>query len=265
MNYSNEFKKVVDFSKDNKLFLGYGNPNGKILMIGKEHYFNHSIKEDSPEFYDEILKARELENRNNFTSWENNFENNFEPEWNPNQEFHCDNSNAFTAWWNQKNVQDKNSNGGTSNTYLHYQKLYQNIFLDGKKEERINFQKEFFNTELNDLPAKKDFNLPQLNKFKREFIEKRQELFNLPFFKTFPVVIVASGHYPSIYNFDIEKIFKVTWDKKTIPVGKSWYNLHYSEDGKRLLIHTRQLSTSVSSELTKELSNVIKNFLEDLD
>ncbi|WP_140485409.1 hypothetical protein [Flavobacterium sp. GSA192] len=102
---------------------------------------------------------------------------------------------------------------------------------------------------------------------KKGFISRRQELFNLSFFKTFPVIIVASGHYPSKYNFDIEKIFEVTWDKKTIPVGKSWYNLHYSKDinQKRLLIHTRQLSTSVSSDLMEELSIVIKDFLKDLN
>ncbi|MBF4472790.1 hypothetical protein [Flavobacterium sp. HJJ] len=261
MNYSNEFEEAVDFSKKNKLFLGYGNPNGKILMIGKEHYFNHSLKEDSSEFYEEILKARELENQNNIASWESNLKNNFEPEWNPNQEFHCDNSNAYTAWWNQKNIQHKNYNGGTSNTYLHYQKLYQNIFLNRQKGDRINFQKEFFNTELNDLPAKKDFNLLLLNKLKNEFIEKRKELFNLPFFKTFPIVIVASGHYPSKYNFDIEKIFEVTWDKNTIVISKSWYNLHYSEDNKRLLIHTRQLSTSVSTDLMEALSKEVSVFL----
>jgi phage-related tail fiber protein len=140
MEYSEEFNEAVKFSNKNKLFLGYGNPNGKILMIGKEHYFNHSIEEDSLDFYKEILNARELENQNNFASWENNINNNFEPKWPLGQEFYCDNSNAFTAWWNQRNIQDdKKGNCGTSNTYLHYQKLYQNVFLDGQKEERINF------------------------------------------------------------------------------------------------------------------------------
>jgi hypothetical protein len=261
MNYSDEFKKAVNFSKEKKLFLGYGNPNGKILIVGKEHYFKHSLEENSREFYEEILKAREIENQNNVSSWEYNIENKFEPKWPLNQEFYCDNSNAFTAWWNQRNIQDKKGNSGTSNTYLHYQKLYQNIFLNGQKEDRINFQKEFFNTELNDLPAKKDFNLPELNKLKREFITMRQELFGLPFFKTFPVVIVAAGHYPCRYNFNIEKTLGVNFIK-TIPISGTWYNLHYSDDQKRLLIHTRQLSTSVSKNLIEALSNEIKTFLK---
>ncbi|MFY8187829.1 MAG: hypothetical protein ACOVLC_07700 [Flavobacterium sp.] len=243
--------------------MGYGNPNGKILIIGKEHYFNHSLEEDSPEFYNEILNAREFENQNNISSWENNIKNHFEPEWPLGQEFYCNNSNAFTAWWNQKNKQDdKKGNCGTSNTYLHYQKLYQNVFLDGQKEKRINFQKEIFNSELNDLPAKKDFNLIQLNKLKKDFIVKRQDLFSLPFFKSFPVVIIASGHYPRKYNFNIEQIFDVDFiEIRETKIKKAWYNVHYSKDGKRLLIHTRQLSTSVPSELIDDLGNIIKKHL----
>jgi len=232
MEYTKEFEDAVKYSEDHNLFLGYGNPNGKILMVGKEHYFNHTLEIDSPRFFEEILKAREFENQNNCTSWKNNIKNNFMPEWNPNQENFCDNSNAYTAWWNQKNIQNKNQNGGTSNTYLHYQKLYQNIFLNGKKEDRINFQKEVFNTELNDLPAKKDFNLPKLKELKREFIAQRQELLKCRFFKSFPVIIIASGHYSRDYYFDIEKTFEVEWDKKTKSVGKEWYNLHFSIDKK---------------------------------
>lgn len=265
MKYSEDFKDAVNYCKKNDLFLGYGNPNGKILIIGKEHYFNHSVKENSPEFYEEILKTRETENLNNILSWEENYINNFKPEWNPNQEYYCNNSNAFTAWWNQKNIQNNDKNGGTSNTYLHYQKLYQNIFLEGQKEQRINFQKEFFNSELNDLPAKKDFNLPELIKWKNKFIMERKKLFNHSFFKTFPVVIVAAGHYPSKYNFDIEDIFDVDFIGETKMIGKSWYNIHYNKDKNqkdRLLIHTRQLSTSVSNELIEALSIEIKTFLE---
>lgn len=81
--------------------------------------------------------------------------------------------------------------------------------------------------------------------------------------KSFPVTIIASGHYPKEYDFDIEKIFDVTWTGETIKVDRSWYNLHYSADKKRLLIHTRQLSTSVSNKLIEALSREVKDFLKD--
>lgn len=86
-------------------------------------------------------------------------------------------------------------------------------------------------------------------------------MFNFPFFKSFPITVIASGHYSRDYNFDIQKTFEAEWIGYPTKVGKSWYNLHYSTDEKRLLIHTRQLSTSVSNDLIKELSNVIKEFL----
>ena len=34
--YTEKFKQVVQCCKENNLFVGYGNPNGKVLVIGKE-------------------------------------------------------------------------------------------------------------------------------------------------------------------------------------------------------------------------------------
>lgn len=87
-------------------------------------------------------------------------------------------------------------------------------------------------------------------------------MFREDFFKSFPVILVAAGHYPKDYNFDLEEIFGVSWVNETHTIDKQWYNLHYSSDKKRLLIHTRQLSTSVSNSLVDAISTVIKDFLE---
>lgn len=272
MKYSEEFKKAVNFSKVNNLFLGYGNPIGKILMVGKEQYYDSKEIPDSDKFYDDLLEVRKQENQKNINCWIKNVKDNFSPTWNIFMTREEINSNAYTNYWNQRNVQNKKlKNGewnfGTSNTYLHYQKIYQNVFLNGENESNINFQKEFFITELNDLLAKKDYNFKRLKELKKDFISKRENLFREDFFRSFPVVIIASGHYSRDFSFDIEDVFDVEYIGKPTEIGNSWYNLHHSKDGskKRLLIHTRQLSTSVSSELTKELSTVIKNFLEDLD
>jgi hypothetical protein len=84
----------------------------------------------------------------------------------------------------------------------------------------------------------------------------------LPFFKEFPIVIVAAGHYPKRYKFDMQQIFDVQWEGKPIKVGeKYWYNLHFSKDNKRILIHTRQLSNRVSNELIVAIANEAKKFL----
>ena len=34
--YTQAFKEAVAYCKANNLFVGYGNPNGKVLVIGKE-------------------------------------------------------------------------------------------------------------------------------------------------------------------------------------------------------------------------------------
>lgn len=269
MNYSEEFKEAVKFSKCENLFLGYGNPNGKILMIGKEQYFDSKSKNDTDEFYNELLEKRKVVNQININSWLKNLEENFNPDWNSLKETNEINNNAQTIHWNQKNTPNKllktgNWNFGTSNTYLKYQKIYQNVFLNSIKQENIDFQKEFFITELNDLIAKKDYNFKRLKELKQDFISKREVLFNLSFFKHFPIVIIASGHYSRDFNFDIEKTFGVEWTKKIKIVGKSWINLHYSTnpDDNRLLIHTRQLSTSVTNELLEDIGNIIRAHLD---
>ena len=60
----------------------------------------------------------------------------------------------------------------------------------------------------------------------------------------------------------MQQIFDVQWEGKTIQVGeKYWYNLHYSKDNKRILIHTRQLSNRVSNELIVAIANEAKKFL----
>jgi hypothetical protein len=268
MEYSEEFKEAVNFCKKNNLFLGHGNPNSKILLVGKEQYYDAISKLDSDEFYDELLKKREDVNKLNIFSWLDNLDKNFVPEWNSSIDSEIINQNALTAHWNQKNKpnrfsQKKNEwNFGTSNTYLHYQKIYQNVFNNSIKQENLNFQKEFFTTELNDLIAKRDYKFKRLKILKKEFISKRQELFDHSFFKSFPVILVASGHYTKDFNFDIEKIFDVDFiEIRETKIKKAWYNVHYSKDGKRLLIHTRQLSTSVPSELIDDLGNIIKKHL----
>lgn len=268
MNYKKEFKNALEFAEANNLYLGSGNPNGKILVIGKEHYYDHKSELNSDDFYKEILEVRENDIHKNLSSWRNNITESFSPHWNDDLDSTIINSNPFTIYWNQKNKNNRIvngvGNGGTSNTYVNYQKIYQNVFLNGVKEETINFQKEFFLSELNDLPSKKSFNFQRLNDLRKSLIEERKELFKNEFFRGFPITIIASGHYPSQHNFDIEKIFNVKWTEETINVGNSWYNLHYSNDKKRILIHTRQLSTSVSSELIDSISQIILNFMNSI-
>ena len=60
--YSSEFRQAIEVAKKKKLFVGTGNPNAKILLIGKEASIDEKI-------YPEQHK---LEFINNISDWENN-------------------------------------------------------------------------------------------------------------------------------------------------------------------------------------------------
>ena len=72
-------------------------------------------------------------------------------------------------------------------------------------------------------------------------------LLSSDFYRSFPIVILACGKYFDWYNINIERIFDVKWEGSTEQVSlnngkKIWLNLHYSEDRKRVVIHTWQAS-----------------------
>ena len=259
--YTEKFKQVVQYCKENNLFVGYGNPNGKVLVIGKEAA--HVAKED---LADHLEKKKEELLQSNVAQWEHILSTGEVP--NYDGERPISDENPLYAYGNQYNKRDNLNNkkgnpynGGTSDTYTKYEKFYEQLFLHGEKLKKINFQKEFFITELSDYPTKESYKDNEIEALRKQSIEERKPLFALPFFKEFPIVIVAAGDYPEKYNFDMQQTFDVQWEGKTIEVGKYWYNLHFSKDNKRILIHTRQLSNSFSGELIVAIANEAKKFL----
>ena len=89
-----------------------------------------------------------------------------------------------------------------------------------------------------------------------------------PLFKSFPVIILACSNY--IQNNDnireIDKIFGVTYDGDD--VGRflfnkgNWFYTHHDANGRKLVIHTRQLSADVKDDMLKEMAKIIKKHLE---
>lgn len=56
MEYSNEFKDLIARIEQTKDFIGYGNPNAKILIIGKEEALD--IEEEcDKEIYEIAVKS----------------------------------------------------------------------------------------------------------------------------------------------------------------------------------------------------------------
>ena len=252
--YTQAFKEAVAYCKANNLFVGYGNPNGKVLVIGKEAA--HIPQKETTE---NLEKKKEELFQSNVSQWEHILSTNEVPNYDGERPF--SHENLLYAYGNQYNSWDKSKKGGTSRTYLNYEKLYEQIFLQGEKLEKINFQKEFFITEFSDYPTKESYKNEEIEALRKQSIEERKPLFAMPFFKEFPIVIVAAGNYPSCYHINLEQTFDVVFQKE-IKVGRDRYFLHFSKDNKRILIHTRQLSNSFSKELIPAITAEAKKFLK---
>lgn len=254
MNFSDAFKQVVTLGKQHDLFIGYGNPNAKILIIGKEikDESNSNNAIDRIRFFNTIA--------NNATQWENNIQSNIDKRDLPNctSKFNTD---AFNPLIPYKGMEEKQQH--PSETWRKYQKLYEYIF--GESLENYSFLDGCFITELNQIPSLKSNDQNPITR--KESIKKRtQYLFNTDFFQEFPIIIMANGHYPKENDVDICELFQVEWDGKTIPVegckSPQWYNIHNNKKSEpKLLLHTRQLSSDVSNKLLESLANEIRKRL----
>ena len=56
MNYSKEFRDLIACANKENDFIGYGNPNAKILIIGKEESLDIG-KEDDKRIYEIAVKS----------------------------------------------------------------------------------------------------------------------------------------------------------------------------------------------------------------
>ena len=237
MDYSKEFRDLIACTKDTEDFIGYGNPNAKILIIGKEEGFDIK-KEENNIIYNQASKG-------NWKGWEelkddSSITPDSIPIWKE--------SRFFSPLYPWKG--DTLPTGG-NNTWRNYQKLINMLISEANRGNITTFHQYAFITEFNDLPSKK-------SKRKDPEVQQRithrcKNVLNHPFYKSFPIVIVACGHYVKDYNINLEELF----DQKFIemkPVDKrEWINIHRKDN--RILIHTRQLSNSFSPELIERIAD----------
>lgn len=231
---SSKFKDVIAYCEP--MFIGEGNPDSKILIVGKE------IGGGNPANANDIIVNSLRDATRNIESWTN-------PVGYPLSMIKVD---VFRH--------------GRNPTWTNYQKLVGTIIGKDLGISNYDFLDYCFITEMSGIQLpNNDYmeTLPieeyELLKTRRsESIRKRMELFTLPFFRSFPIVIMACGHYPHRFGLDIESTFGVKWSGKTESVSRgNFYNVHYA-DG-RILIHTRQMSTGVSEVLISEIGNLCKS------
>ena len=259
MKYTEDFIQLVKSKRFN--YLGVGNPNAKILIIGKEA----AIDKSSDQYQTEIC--------DNCHQWETNITNHIYYDNLLDNSLNNKNINPLYPYKGQKcevrceiKQTDENENEnvklrgeyGTSRTWTAYQKLYDLIADKPKKgkEDDIDFHKYVFTSDLSTETAPMS-NMTDLDDTQKS-IQERNDLFS--YLSHFPIIIVAAGHYPKMYGFDMETVFNVKWESPTLDVGNKFINIHFDEKKKRILIHTNQLSF-YSNELLEQIASQIRNFI----
>lgn len=253
------FDAFIAECKKEKQICGSGNPNAHILLIGQEHYSKEPIKDDK--------------------EWEKYLHDNycycsFDNPW-------VDLRECNTKWKDFQN---------NSKTWLYYQSLIDNALPNRVKRARRgerDFEFDAFTTELNN-EAKPSSRIVgndkiQRKELKRKLYDRIAERLELlkesDFIQSFPVIVLACGGY--IVNreekgiLQINDTFGVKYDNELnangIPKGwhksekgRMWFTTHHSDDGKKLVIHTWQLSRHVDSRLLKEMAKIINEHLKNL-
>lgn len=264
--YNSNFKNLIELAKEKHLFIGSGNPNSKILIIGKEAAID---KEKSASQY-------EQEYSKNAIDWDLNYQNNQQftdiDNW-----FMSDREPLFNSLYPYRGqinkIESRDKTGkvirghcGTSKTWYNYQKISDAIYFNGIPSELINFHEYAFCSELNQETGNYSKDVPK-NK-RAASIELRKELFASDFFREFPITIVAVGHYVRDFNIDLQDIFQMKFNdelsqKYSIGLKNEYINIHFDnlEKPTRLLIHTNQLSM-VSNDLIDRLGKVCMDFFK---
>jgi hypothetical protein len=225
-------KSVLYYCEKEKLYFGEGTATARILFIGKECGWNDGMLNPDKKENIELQAQRSAEH--NLNCWRNG-----------NGCLDKLKADALQFWAN-------------SPTWGNYQKLVQQII--GKEIPKYDFLDYSFITELSQISLPNSKHLKE-NDLTRASIEKRKSLFEQDFFQNFPIVIMACGHYPREFDFDIEKIFGVKWVGETKVLSRgNYYNIHYGKD--KILIHTRQVSSGVTNELLSEIANLCKDFFK---
>lgn len=227
LKYTKVFTDLVKSSVNENIYIGIGNPNAKILFVGKEA--NSKGKDGYAEEWEKLI---------NDSICQNLF-----------------NNNPLSS----------------GHTWRKYQKLYDYIFerkYENKdKKINIDFLENVFTTEMGAIPSKRTKEAQQNPYFKKE-LDKRKTFFQSEYINQFPVIVLACGNYIGYYNKinQIEDTFGVSFAKeypllKTNSKAQRFWT-HFNKDKPKLVIHTRQLSGSVSDELLKGIALQIREFKE---
>ncbi|MCQ2607052.1 MAG: hypothetical protein MJ204_11015 [Bacteroidales bacterium] len=225
--YRPEFIDLLKNPRWQNAYIGQGNPNAKILIIGREHGFDS-------------IEQRHLEIEENYNQWiriisgEDFSELGYSPR-------HC-------YAQRRQEFRIAPTTGGTSATWFVYQKMVNAIIPHRMVLNKLDFFKYSFITEFSAINRGNNSHNNETDIVATATsIAERTPLLSSSFYRSFPIVILSCGDYFDHYKINIEEMFNVKWEGYTREVvlgngKKAWLNMHYSYDRKRIVIHTWQAS-----------------------
>lgn len=219
--YNNTEKKTP-----NPFYIGFGNPNSEILILGKEKGFDFENNE-SQAFYESI---------NNPKEWSSYLKDNLT--------FTLEKKYENSGYYNNCFIPYLQKIKKSGHTWNKYAKLIQEIYPNEEFDSNF-FLKKCFISEINHKPSTKSI-------IKKYDFEERFNFLKQPFYKSFRITILACGNY--LNNNLIEEIFDV---KLKEDLSKPNNKFVAFENGNRILVNTRQLSFDVSNLYISKISEYI--------
>ena len=235
MEYTKEFKILIKESKENNQYVGLGNPNAKMLFVGKE-----AGMEEEKQVTDGSAE-----------SWINGSD--YSIPFCPESEIRKGNH----TWQKYQKLYD-----------LIIKNLNIELPEKGEDYKKITFVESVFTTELNNLHAPTTDKAKKREGFSENLVIRKDTFLKSDFIRNFPIVIITSADnkYIETYSGEVCEIFNVKYREQFI-CGKSnkiW--VHYADEESeiypKLVIHTRQLTNGASIDLLNKISEIIANFVE---
>lgn len=274
-------------SQDRVNFIGYGNPNSKVLIIGKEctyvdkYHIKYGIKENLKQWLSLVNDPHTITNFGEIppivnlpkpVDWSGKFcpLHPFKQQTNKVRKIkkstielygkEAYNHNEPSAWINPE---------GSSVTWCTYQKLIDALF-EREPSRYIDFFKDCFITDLSEecKPMSGAYSQKTQESINRR-LKNKDSILKHPFFQEFPIIILACHRYvdlPKIgYDINIcqsfdQKVINQITNQKGFAKGEFIW-LH--KNGKRLLLHTNQLSER-SNALIECIAHICQEHLTSL-